>query len=600
MSPRPNLNLTLRESGFEVLHYWLTWARPEDVLAQRELFGEWVLVTALHSAPSELLSQGPPASPERRALARRRWRPRKSKHSLQECLQGIRRALHPQVRLVWILLLIENHRYHAITELIHLIGSVQPSSSSYSELASAAAWGLAQLGRDALFELRERFKQAPVTVQEFFCQALWHMGLQARGCEQWLGDYDSAWARAVLYRLETYGWKQLLERRAWPLWLDGQSLPALANLAFSLNPHDRFYALRAMAGWGPAFPQVEGLLRVLAGDPDLALGEAARLLAEYLSAVPGAPTTLELARILQAEENSIRTITSDFRTRPTIQEQASLLWAFYEVPTSMQLEILDSIRAYGIEDHQTSAKLQKIIEFPHTTPIRVAAVHAYAKVATNPTVLRNTFRYDSKPEVRQAAAEHLVKIVSPEFVLKHLDQPEILHALRLEPHLLRALVEWPEPQFRLLVNRLKELGNEEMLDQLDLDAIQWAQFERFTPVQNSVAFALIRYHRKLPTLLVEEVAQGRLASPTLLEFWVDYPPENHRDRGLAQMLVRLPSHQRLYARLAASDHGEGVARALAELVGDPDPVIATRAAEELANWPQAGEQSWGSADSNQL
>lgn len=579
---------SLREADFGVRHYWLVWARPEEILEHRELFGDWILATALQSASDELLSKGRPASPERRALAMRRRKPRQGRHSIQNCLRGIREAFHPQLRLAWILLLIENHRERADLELIHLIGAVQPSTLGYGELAAAAAWGLAQLGREALFELGDRFRKAPGAVKEFFCQALWHMGLQARGCELWLGDYDSPWTRALLYRLEAHGWQQLLARRAWPLWIDRASLAALASLAFSLEPEERWYALLALQGWGPAFAQVEELIEALTRDPNPTLAKGARLVSEYLNHHPDATDPTELARKLGAEEpEAAGSITSKFRARPTTREQHRLLRAFYEVPLPVQLEILKAIQTHGIPDEAATAWLLDMIQFAHIAPIRVAALHAYAKLANNTTVLKNTLRYDPSPELRQAAADHLVKVVSPEFLLEHLDRPEILKALQSEPHLLRALTQWPPQQFEELLERLKELGYQSLLEHLELNVIQWSNFEHFTPTQNSVAAALIRHHRKLPDFLVEEVAQGRLHSPTLLQLWEDYPPEIHRCRGLAQMLVRLPSHQRMYARLALSAQGEAGARALAEILKASEVEVALRAAQELADWLQA-------------
>ncbi len=577
------------DADFGIRHYWLVWARPEEILEQRELFGDWVLVTALQAAPEEILSQGRPASPERRALALRRRRAGKTRHSVQDCLRGIRGALHPQLRLVWILLLVKNHPERADLELIHLIGSVQSSFHNYLELAPAAAWGLAQLGREALYELRDRFKKAPNPVKEFFCQALWHMGPEARGCEQWLSHYDSPWARAVLYRLEAQGWQALLARRAWPLWIDRDSLAALASLAFSLEPEERWYALRALLGWGPAFSQVERLLQAVAGDPNLDLAEGARMVTEYLAQHPYAAKPKELARKLYAEEPEDLSITGNFRRRPTPTEQLNLLREFYETPMAVQLEILEAIEQRGIPEPKAVLELERIIEFPHTTPIRVAALQAYLTLSSNLTVIKNTFHYDYNREVRQAAADLLMKVASPEFILEHLQRPEILKALQSEPHLIRALVEWPEPQFRDLVKKLKELGYSSLLKQVDLNAIEWAHFDCFTPVQNRVAAALISYHQQLPKFLVEEVAQGRLHSPTLLQFWEDFPPKQHRCKGLAQMLLRLPSHQRMYARLALSGQGEAGARALAELLNDPEVKVARQAAQELADWHRAAE-----------
>jgi hypothetical protein len=218
----------VEESDFGVRHYWLVWAEPAEILEIADLFEEWVLASALRTAPAEDLVGGWHASPERLALALRRRRPRgPGRHSLEDCLRGLNDALHPQLRLAWLVLLVEGYPQTAARELIRFLAAGRDRG-----LRAACAFGLSLLGRPALLEIQEAFRDASDSVRDFLCQALWHLGPEARGSEVWLESYDSEWSRAVLYRLEAFGWQTLLQRRAWPLWIDSASLAALGQLAF--------------------------------------------------------------------------------------------------------------------------------------------------------------------------------------------------------------------------------------------------------------------------------------------------------------------------------------------------------------------------------
>lgn len=544
----------------------------------------------------EILAAGHPAGPERRALAVGRRRKRAPvRHSLGNCMRGIREALHPQLRLVWLLLLVENHPHGAVQELLRVISSPGESSLNYGELAAACAWGLAQLGRDILPELRERFARAPEAVKDFLCQVLWHLGPKAHGCEAWLADYDSPWCRAVLYRLEGFGWKLLLQRRVWPLWIDRDSLAALAELAFSLEGDDRWYALRALLGWGPHFAEVEPLLKALARDQNAELAEGALLVAQYLgmgrfdTPLPGREVLA--ARLYFGEpapasdETSLHTALRKFTQKPTVSGQYEIIQDFYYLELPLQLEVLEAVRGFGLPDHQSARALLDIVEFPHTAPIRVAAVHAYltlgGKVAKFVTLLA-----DPNLQVRQAAAQSLLKVADPESVLEHLEDPVVQAAFQQESHFFRALVRWDPLDFQRLEKRLRALGLTRVLENLKLESLKWSRFDHFTAVQRQVATALIHYHQRLPDELVEGVANGEVTSIHVVSLWTAYPPERQADRGLAQLWARSSDEDRPAVRRALADRGVAGWLAIAGLLGDPNPKIAECAAQELKNWLQ--------------
>lgn len=574
---------TLLEADWGVRHYWLVWARPEEVLAARECFEEWVLVGALRSAPAPLLALGHHASPERRTLAIQRRRPRGgSRHALVDCLQGIREAPHPQLRLVWLLLLVEGHPQAAGRELIRIL-----RTDPKAEVRAACAMGLSLLGRDPLLDLEEAFQHASPPVRDLICQTLWHLGPKARGCQDWLASYDSNWSRAVLYRLESEGWQVLMQRRVWPLWIDRHSLAALADLAFSLQPDDRLYALRALAGWGPELPDAEGLLKALVRDPDADVSQAAAALASHLGWSEARPHSRdELAALLSVPRSASSS------PLPSLARQRELLQAFAYLEAEEQLEFLKELAAHGIPDPKSAEKVWEVLEFPHTTPWRLAALNAYLRVGRKPRRLGELLS-DSNLTMRQAAAEVVVQEGHPEFLLASLDRVEIQRAFSRGPHILRALTEWPPDKFAELEQRLRQLELDKALAPLELSAVQWTRFDNFTPTQHQVAAALVRYHKRLPGELVQEVIEGKLSSPGLLELWQEFPPERHYCRGLAQLLLRSPSSGRNSAREALKGQGKLGALALADLFTEADASLADQAVRELIAWPQS--RSWAQA-----
>lgn len=201
-------------------------------------------------------------------MRRRKSHPRKGAYSLEHCLHQSARALHPVQRLAWLMVLVESYADRAIEPLLKSLGVALNRPSPFVELGEALSWALGQLGREILIPIGDRFKDAPFLVREHYCQALWYLGPQARGSQAWLKNQHTEWAEAVLYRLEGLGSQALIERRRVPIWLDQQSLSQLAELAFSQEPGDRHYALRALDSWGPQRAQAIRLVRATLADPD--------------------------------------------------------------------------------------------------------------------------------------------------------------------------------------------------------------------------------------------------------------------------------------------------------------------------------------------
>jgi len=179
-----------------------------------------------------------------------------------------------------------------------------------------------------------------------------------------------------------------------------------------------------------------------------------------------------------------------------------------------------------------------------------------------------------------------VVVADPSFILKNLERPELLQAFATETHLLRALIHWNFTDFERLELKLHQLGHSKLLSLLQLDAIRWNEFDRFTPVQKEVAAALLHRHKKLPAELVESVSAGRIQSASLLEFWEAYPPSKFDCQGLAQLLVRSNPEDQAALREALFRKGNSAIHAFSKLLQDPDPQIAERAALEFAQLKQ--------------
>lgn len=280
--------------------------QPADLSGLPVWPAAWALSQRLSASELEPF---PSASPQRLGLAMQRRRARSpGPHGLDHCLHQSARALHPVQRLAWLMALVEGYGDKAIEPLLKSLGVALNRPSPFVELGEALAWALGQLGRDILLPISDRFKDAPFLVREHYCQALWYLGPRARGCQLWLKAQHTEWAEAVLYRLEALGSLELIERRRVPIWLDDKSLERLAELAFSQEPGDRLYALRALDGWGPARSQAVRMVQATLADPD----DEVKLQAwRTLLSLGELPEAADVSRALRSHHSQLVKLASD-------------------------------------------------------------------------------------------------------------------------------------------------------------------------------------------------------------------------------------------------------------------------------------------------
>ena len=130
---------------------------------------EWPLVWALQGcATPALLRSAPANSPQRLALTLQRRTPRArgklARHSLQACLQGLRGAHNPHLRLSWMMVLLEQHQQAAREDLLGILSTPTPQRAQWENLSALAAWALGQLGQNIVAVVQERFSQSSATV----------------------------------------------------------------------------------------------------------------------------------------------------------------------------------------------------------------------------------------------------------------------------------------------------------------------------------------------------------------------------------------------------------------------------------------------------
>ena len=113
---------------------------------------DWMLVWFYRDHDPAWLARAHHASPQRRALALQRHHPR-AHHSLVECLEGARRADHPQQRFVWLL---HATQHEAVSDLLRWLAD--PALSE--DLVGALTWTLGHYGREIVLAIGERFAGA--------------------------------------------------------------------------------------------------------------------------------------------------------------------------------------------------------------------------------------------------------------------------------------------------------------------------------------------------------------------------------------------------------------------------------------------------------
>jgi hypothetical protein len=480
----------------------------------------WPAAWALSQQLSEdQLAAFPSASPQRLALAMQRRRPRRAgPHPLDHCLHQSARALHPVQRLAWLMVLVESHGEKAIEPLLKSLGVALNRPSPFVELGEALAWALGQLGRDILLPIGDRFKDAPFLVREHYCQALWYLGPRARGCQAWMKAQHTEWAEAVLYRLEALGSDALIERRRVPVWLDSKSLDQLAELAFSQEPGDRLYALRALDGWGPARSQAARLVRATLADCD---EEVVLQAWRTLLSLGERPEAADVSRALRSQHSQLAQLASD---------HCALLLG----PLS-PMDSLEASVAAGDEFLVDLAMARLLARpFPGDRLRRFLA-------------LLNRLN----AEQQQQAARWLVR---SDWWAE--DWARMVELEPANPYLLSAIAERADATIQLylqpalrqrLVSRLEGIPDGEQLsEQLQGDCLTWERLGELRPERRNQAMDAILKTGELPDPLVAPLYSGHFIQPESLELVALLTPPEKLAARLTEIFTVAKLEDRAY------------------------------------------------------
>lgn len=503
-------------------------AQPTDLSGLPIWPAAWALSQQLQ--PGELASF-PSASPQRLALAmqRRRIRP-PGPHALEHCLHQSARALHPVQRLAWLMVLVEGFGDKAIEPLLKSLGVALNRPSPFVELGEALAWALGQLGRDILLPISDRFKDAPFLVREHYCQALWYLGPRARGCQTWLKSQHTEWAEAVLYRLEALGSLPLIERRRVPIWLDDQSLERLAELAFSQEPGDRLYALRALDGWGPARPQAVRLVQATLADPD----DEVKLQAwRTLLSLGELPAPSDVSRALRSQHSQLVQLATDhcdllLGPKPPLDSLEESLQAQDELRVDLSLARLlarpfpgDRLRRFLALLNRLSAQQQQL--------------------ASEWLVKADWWAEDWA---------RMVELEPP--------NPHLLQAIANRPNATVQLYLQPALRQRLLARLEGTEGGAELRAQLQGACLTWERLEALSSERRNQALEAILKSGELPESLLQPLYSGVSIRPESLDLVVKLTPIDELATRLTDIFtVALPEERACFVEILPLLPGQG-------------------------------------------
>ena len=494
-------------------------AQPADLTGLPIWPAAWALSQQLEEAQ---LAPFPSASPQRLGLAmqRRRARP-PGPHGLEHCLHQSARALHPVQRMAWLMALVEGFGERAIEPLLKSLGVALNRPSPFVELGEALAWALGQLGRDILLPIGDRFKDAPFLVREHYCQALWYLGPRARGCQAWIHSQHTEWAEAVLYRLEDLGSLALIERRRVPVWLDSKSLERLAELAFSQEPGDQLYALRALDGWGPARSQAVRIIRATLADPD----DEVKLQAwRTLLSLGELPAAEDVSRALRSQQAQLVQLASDhcdlmLGSQPPLDSLAESLSA--EDATRVELSL-----ARLLARPFPSDRLRRFLSLLNRL------TEPQQKLASEWLVKADWWAEDWARMVELEPAN-----------------PYLLRALANRPNATVQLYLQPALRQRLLARLENVEGGAELREQLQGACLTWDRLWTLSSERRNQALESILKSGELPDPLLEPLYGGRSIGPESLELVVRMTPDSQQlnERLQAIFSVCLPE-ERAYFR----------------------------------------------------
>ncbi|MBT9585204.1 hypothetical protein IV102_17805 [bacterium] len=510
-------------------------------------------------------------------LLSRQWTRR---HSLERCLDEIPLALHPRLQQVWLVLAVQGYGERAIAGLIALL------SHSNQEVAEAAAWGLSRLGRIILPDLRDRWESASVLVRDRICQILCYLGVQARGAESWLGSHQTEWSRTLCYRLQEFGWRTLVAWRVKPVWINQDSLQALAALAFGHDLDDRLYAVEALEDRGPG---TKRLLRTLLGEGDEEVAWRALQCMERLGLEPG---DAALRQALLSEDRRLRIAVmgryvggelGDMALEPLIYQKA-LLRMFDHGDDSWRLRALSVLSEQGVVAPRDAERLLPWLA--HKDPqLRRLSVAAYGRMAGSPQGLEFLLE-DSLEEVCLTALGLLVRQQCWGPILAHLGRKAVLRVVA-EGYLMLQALERVD-QVHLL--QLRALGRDEdeelrdlstrVLAQLDLERVRWKNWNSFNECQLGTALGLMRLHGVFPEGLKSLFLQGAVEHLQVWKNWLSRTDLNEvREALRGHLSSALPGS----ALVALRGRGKDGWDLLLEWVEGPQH-LALEAVFELRRW----------------
>ncbi|MBX3169489.1 MAG: hypothetical protein KF760_18960 [Candidatus Eremiobacteraeota bacterium] len=480
--------------------------------------------------------------PARLARLWQRWNGRhraSRRHSRHGCCIGMVDALTWEARLTWLLLLLEGHGERAIDPLLELL------RRGDEEIRQLAAVGLAQLGRQVLPDLRERWRSAGLGEKQAICQILWYLGPLAHGCLDWARNFDHPWARAAFYAMEEHGWPALLATGNAPIWLDQRSLESVGALVFSTHEADRSRALAALGGWGPAEGQARQLLEVLARDPVGSIAQAA-LEALLQQAGPISQGTLQYALLQAGGKNRSAALKRLFGSAPEIgslAQQRGLIRTlrFWSVDWSEQL--LDHLELYGLPDPESAHRLLPLDS--------EKAVRVYLQLEGDVQPLLTLAR-QGPIELARLIFHRLWKEQNWDGLAVCLERSEFLEIF-LHQDILGEILRLREfdhaSRLVLALHRLRKSERQSIsewagavLQSLEVARLDWPEWGRLGPEQQERKLRIMEWQRTMPEGLVRAVRRGVSPGRRFLDLLAEHHVEA-RDI-LLQGLARCPSAAR--------------------------------------------------------
>jgi hypothetical protein len=463
-----------------------------------------------------------------------RWKGPHRRHGAAACRAAIEASLNWEARLTWLFLLLEGHCHRAADELLPLLRHRD------EELRQLAALGLAQLGRQILPDLKERWSSAQLAERDAICQTLWYLGPQARGCLTWLGQPDRPWSRALYYAMEQHGWPALLALGDLPLWLDEASLERLATLVFSTRKQDREQAIVALGGWGPGQAKAMTLLKFLIDDSESTIADEAlrRLLQQ-----PGKPDLQCLQRSLLHSDPGLRveSVRRLIHEHPewhlslgggvsSFVHQKVVIRSLHSCDHTWLTKALRHLSKQAIPDREHAAEVLTLLD---RAPLEVLS--AYLSLG-GPTEALVYICLEGPLEPALVIFEEWCSRGCWDHVLLCLGREELLEWFMQKVGLAKFLYD--EGQHSVLTRFIEELQSlriredspvadlaSQALGVLELSSTDWELWPHLEVQEIQKLLLLIDWHREFPERLVTLIRAGRVFDQASLQALVRHSPE---------------------------------------------------------------------------